>query len=167
MVSNDRRSRRVKFSYDADPLESSNETTICRTRQWFVASRPFFLPTEECVTPDGDNGVCIDLKTCEKLRTLMENRRHIDAVRVHLQKSFCGYAGRNPKVCCPAERPGQQVRPVATMAGAGPNRRTEPTSVLPAKNACGRPGLNRTNDDRIYGGVESKLGFSLSFVKKK
>lgn len=121
-----------------------------------------------CLTPNDEDGVCIDLKKCEKLRTLLENRRHIEWVKVHLRKSFCGYEGQSPKVCCPVEEQAashpttttteksvsnayhREPKPSSSLTSSGSS-----SSRLPSKNACGQVLDIR---DRIFGGNPAAIG---------
>jgi len=114
----------------------------------------------ECLTPNDEDGICIDLKMCEKLRTLLETRRHIESVKVHLRKSFCGHEGQSPKVCCPLEeratatttttRSVNNYKPKLSkgVAAGSPSR-------LPSRNACGQVHGIR---DRIFGGNPATIG---------
>lgn len=109
------------------------------------------------MTPELKNGACIDLKVCGVLRTLLENQRHVESVRVLLQKSLCGFVGTSPQVCCPEEEMdtttaepllNYNARPIANGTAPRP-------SVFPSRSACGTVHVNR---DRIVGGVPSVLG---------
>lgn len=84
-------------------------------------------------------------------------------MKILLQKSFCGYDGINPKVCCPLEKEssqggqGGQGANIPT-ANLNPTANINPSSQLLLSNkACGKV-MNNDNDDRIVGGRESKLG---------
>lgn len=116
----------------------------------------------ECNTPNYEKGVCIDIKRCPKLLTLLENQRQVPSVLVFLKKSFCGFEGKSTKVCCPLEN---NVAPVAPIAPAPP---VMPTNVinnigttnhgeakLPPQSKCGITNVTRS---RIVGGVPAELG---------
>lgn len=113
----------------------------------------------ECRTPNDEDGVCISVKKCEKLNNLLENRRHIVSVKILLQKSFCGYDGVNPKLCCPLEEQisqgGQGIN--QPIANTDPSNSLLLLSILPSNKTCGKI-INNDNDDRIVGGRPSKLG---------
>ncbi|XP_050433643.1 venom protease-like isoform X2 [Adelges cooleyi] len=57
----------------------------------------------ECFTPNEENGVCINIKRCPFLLSLLENQRKNASIVTFLRNSMCGYEGRDPKVCCPLE----------------------------------------------------------------
>lgn len=115
--------------------------------------------SNRCVTPELKNGACIDLKVCGALRTLLENQRHVESVRVLLQKSLCGFVGTSPQVCCPEDGTADptttaepllnyNARPMANVTAPRP-------SAFPSRSSCGTVHVNR---DRIVGGVPSVLG---------
>lgn len=132
-----------------------------------------YLPytgSTECHTPDNGNGVCIDLRICQPLRTLLETRRHVQSVKIRLQKSFCGYTDvTSPKVCCPvqstdattSERDESDNTTTVSSNKTGSNTvHVHTSTALPSQNECGNVSVNR---DRIIGGVPSVLGT----IKKK
>lgn len=109
----------------------------------------------ECKTPDSQTGVCIIVHQCEKLNSLLETQKHVTSVRTLLQKSFCGYEGKKPKVCCSVEEEVSQV-------GEEPTEIIDPSnplllSILPSNRTCGKVMINN-NSDRIVGGHPSVLG---------
>jgi len=126
----------------------------------------------ECNTPNYENGVCIDIKRCPKLLTLLENQRQVPSVLVFLKKSFCGFEGKSTKVCCPLENNVAPVAPAAPAALAAPPASPAPvmpTNVmnniagttnhgeakLPTQSKCGITNVTRS---RIVGGVPAELG---------
>lgn len=109
----------------------------------------------ECRTPDNQNGVCIIVKHCEKLNTLLETKTHVESVKILLRKSFCGYEGKNPKVCCSLEEETSQpgVEPTAVIDPSNPLL----LSILPSNRTCGKIMIDN-NYDRVVGGRPAKLG---------
>ncbi|CAH1738373.1 unnamed protein product [Aphis gossypii] len=107
----------------------------------------------ECNTPNFEKGICVDIKRCPKLLTLLENQRHVPSVLVYLKKSFCGFEGRNTKVCCALE---DNVTPTK------PNVQQQTGNIglglklkIPSETTCGISNVTRI---RIIGGNPSELG---------
>lgn len=108
----------------------------------------------ECSTPNNENGVCMDIKHCKKLRELLENQRHIPSVMAFLKKSFCGHESGITKVCCPLENAfSGESKPIKESTDG--NIKTHKPSKLPSKETCGH---NNPISNRIFGGVQSILG---------
>lgn len=109
----------------------------------------------ECSTPHNENGVCMDIKHCKKLRELLENQRHIPSVMVFLKKSFCGHEAGITKVCCPLENAfSGESKPIKQSTG---NIETHKPSKLPSPKTCGH---NNPISNRIFGGGQSILGMN-------
>ncbi|KAE9537839.1 hypothetical protein AGLY_005811 [Aphis glycines] len=107
----------------------------------------------ECNTPNFEKGICVDIKRCPKLLTLLENQRHVPSVLVYLKKSFCGFEGRNTKVCCALEN---NVTPTK------PNVQQQTGNIglgfklkIPSETTCGISNVTRI---RIIGGNPAELG---------
>ncbi|XP_026805755.1 uncharacterized protein LOC113548864 [Rhopalosiphum maidis] len=112
--------------------------------------------SSECNTPNFEKGVCINIKSCPKLLTLLENQRHMPPVLVFLKKSFCGFEGTNTKVCCALENistpvPSRIEENRTTTKGTVSDLR----SKLPSQTTCGISNVTRI---RIIGGNPSELG---------
>ncbi|XP_076657393.1 serine protease ea-like [Halictus rubicundus] len=74
-----------------------------------------------CVTPNGVNGVCIGIRQCPVLFSIVSlNPVPPDSVQ-YLKQSHCGFEGRDPKVCCPPE----QLRPTEDPFNNNPLLPTE------------------------------------------
>lgn len=116
----------------------------------------------ECLTPKNENGICIPVKKCKQLNDLLMNQRHVDSVKVHLQKSFCGYdlSSKQPKLCCPLEDETHQ-------SAKEPTENIDPSnslllSVLPSNSTCGKITVNYdadSNENISSYGLEAKLGY--------
>nr|QGW08835.1 trypsine [Sitobion avenae] len=130
--------------------------------------------SNECKTPNYENGVCIDIKRCPKLINLLENQRQVPSVLVFLKKSFCGFEGedyKRTKVCCALENneestvPKAPVAPVEPAAPVAPVTMSNPTNnigttynggaKLPSQSKCGITNVTRS---RIVGGTPAELG---------
>lgn len=107
------------------------------------------------MTPDLKEGTCIDLKVCHTLRTLLENERHIQSVRVLLQKSLCGFDGTSPQVCCPEEKSDPVTDESLLTYNVGPLNNSTAQSVFPSKSTCG---MSSVQSERIVGGRPADLG---------
>lgn len=114
----------------------------------------------DCFTPSDQNGTCINLKKCPRLRFLLENERKNTTVVNFLRSSFCGYEGKDVKVCCPLD---DEVISTTEYTSTT-KRRVEPTGVgqpsvlstkLPTQNTCGK---TNTSQNRIVGGHPADLG---------
>lgn len=120
-----------------------------------------FLFAIECFTPSDQSGICINLRSCPRLRFLLENERKNATVVSLLRNSFCGYEGKEIKVCCPLD---DEVF-TTTEYSSTTKKRTEPTtaggqqivlsSKLPSQNTCGK---TNTSQNRIVGGHPADLG---------
>ncbi|KAL5236010.1 hypothetical protein ACI65C_003420 [Semiaphis heraclei] len=111
-----------------------------------------------CNTPNYENGICIDIKRCPKLLTLLENQRQVPSVLVFLKKSFCGFEGKSTKVCCPLENNVAPVAPVAPVTMATtvkPIALNNGAAKLPSQSVCGLTNVTRS---RIIGGTPAELG---------
>ena len=60
------------------------------------------MPT--CKTPDGLNGICIDLFSCDSLLNLLRRKPLSPPIVNHLRKSVCKIKRPAPDVCCPQRR---------------------------------------------------------------
>lgn len=140
----------------------------------------------ECETPNYEKGVCIDIKRCPKLVTLLENQRQVPSVLVFLKKSFCGLEGKITKVCCALENNAEPVAPVETTVPKAPAVPVEPSgpimpaapvstpnvmnnvgttnngeAKLPLQSRCGITNVTRS---RIVGGTPAELGKNLKII---
>jgi len=90
----------------------------------------------ECRTPNDENGVCIDIRNCTKLISLLQDPNTTESDMILLRNSICGFEGRTSKVCCPLDK-------------------TIPEDTLSSQMTCGQRQLSA---DRIIGGSQSQLG---------
>ena len=105
-----------------------------------------YFPTESaCTTPNFANGVCINLRQCQVLLTLIQKVPLYDEDRDFLRRSQCDfdYTQNQPKVCCPT----------ATVT-TRPSTPTGSSNLLPTPGS-GKCGVDSQN--RIYGGVETSI----------
>ena len=54
-----------------------------------------------CKTPDGLQGVCIDLFSCDPILNLLRQKPLSSSIVSHLRKSVCKRKAPAPDVCCP------------------------------------------------------------------
>ena len=60
------------------------------------------VPTSSaCRTPEGLNGVCVNLFLCDPIITLLKRRPLPPSIVNHLRKSVCKRKSPTPDVCCP------------------------------------------------------------------
>lgn len=103
----------------------------------------------ECVTPEGTAGNCINFRFCSVVvNMIIQNQQNKnDTVEAYIKKSICGYEGNDPKVCCP----GLIFAGAGTTASTGQpgpfifssvNSQTTPT---PTPNVGGQPTFSPLN----------------------
>uniref|UniRef100_A0A2H8TEC5 CLIP domain-containing serine protease n=2 Tax=Melanaphis sacchari TaxID=742174 RepID=A0A2H8TEC5_9HEMI len=107
----------------------------------------------DCNTPNFEKGVCVNIKRCPKLLTLLENQRQVPSVLVFLKKSFCGFEGKNTKVCCALENNVAPFTPNAVEQTGGIGLGLN--SKIPSETTCGISNVTRI---RIIGGNPAELG---------
>ncbi|KAF5271711.1 hypothetical protein FQA39_LY08034 [Lamprigera yunnana] len=99
----------------------------------------------QCQTPDKLPGMCIPIRNCPPLLTILSqpiiNPEEIDFLR----ESQCGYASGQPKVCC-ASGTTTTTSTVRPISNEGKRR------LLPGLDVCGI-----SVDDRIVGGEVTSL----------
>ncbi|XP_077283554.1 phenoloxidase-activating factor 3-like isoform X2 [Arctopsyche grandis] len=89
--------------------------------------------SSDCLTPDGIEGKCVGIESCEQLKKIIDGPRPLTSrVNDFIRNSTCD-GDQQYSVCC------QTV--------------WDPKSLLPAENTCG---IN-ADDDRIYGGKETSI----------
>ena len=54
-----------------------------------------------CTTPDGLNGVCVNLFLCDPIISLLKRKPLPPSIKNHLRKSVCKRKTPAPDVCCP------------------------------------------------------------------
>jgi len=104
----------------------------------------------ECFTPNGDNGNCINIKSCPTLLNLLENQGHNTSIATFLIKSQCGDEDNfpyYPKVCCLLKD--EIYETVSSIK-------------LPSQDTCGRSNVSQT---LIFGGSFAELGIRLKINK--
>uniref|UniRef100_A0AAG5CTE4 CLIP domain-containing serine protease n=1 Tax=Anopheles atroparvus TaxID=41427 RepID=A0AAG5CTE4_ANOAO len=94
---------------------------------------------DECQTPDGKQGTCVRLRSCQSIRGLLLKKDKTTTEWEFLKKAQCGMENRAVLTCCPLS-----VR----LTG-----RFDDQVELPAPGVCGT-----TLNDRIVGGEEAPLG---------
>lgn len=91
-----------------------------------------------CITPNQFNGTCINIRRCELLDSMYNKSIKNESTVNYLSKSFCGYEGAYPKVCCPLNS----------------NYETVWSPNLPSSSTCG----NTAPKDKVVGGQPAELG---------
>ena len=56
----------------------------------------------KCTTPDGKDGECIGLRSCNNILVLLRKPIATEAIK-YLRASVCSFSGFLPDVCCPPE----------------------------------------------------------------
>lgn len=105
------------------------------------------LSTVICRTPNNENGVCIVITHCDKVRKILEDQMYSETAYTFLKNSMCGFEGSTVKVCCPLEK----LQPVSENIYHSKIN----TSLLPSSNTCGRASRIK---NRIIGGNSAILG---------
>lgn len=57
------------------------------------------------MTPNSALGMCIGIRSCPPLLNLLQAKPYDTAAIDFLRRSQCGFAGRDPRVCCPIQNP--------------------------------------------------------------
>lgn len=102
----------------------------------FMVSVAIAQSDDECRTPNDENGICIDIRNCQKLRLLLQDQNITESSMILLRKSICGFEGKSSKVCCPIDK-------------------TIPEAKLLSQIMCGQ---RKVISSRIIGGSQSELG---------
>ena len=58
----------------------------------------------QCKTPDGFQGICIDLYLCDPILNLLKIKPLPSSVVSHIRKSVCRRKTPTPDVCCPLNK---------------------------------------------------------------
>lgn len=111
-----------------------------------------FRTVDTCVDPNRKTGVCVGIRSCNSIVTLLRSRMS-GKERTFLRQSQCGWEGNYPKVCC-ADNVANVRRPTPGFTNSLvfpsddelPSRSTS-TSLLPQVGQCG---VQITN--KIFGG---------------
>uniref|UniRef100_A0A1L8DQE9 CLIP domain-containing serine protease n=2 Tax=Nyssomyia neivai TaxID=330878 RepID=A0A1L8DQE9_9DIPT len=96
-----------------------------------------------CITPDGQAGVCVDIKECKSLYAILTNQDITDADKTFLRDRHCGFVNGTAAVCCDLETK-RDTRSVSTVNNLLPK---------PEEGKCGR----ETSKNRLIGGQLAKL----------
>lgn len=62
-----------------------------------------FYVADQCQNPQGQPGVCINIRNCAVLLDLLQTNSQNPEVANFLRSSLCGFKGRDPQVCCPTD----------------------------------------------------------------
>ncbi|XP_054011033.1 transmembrane protease serine 9-like [Hylaeus anthracinus] len=88
-----------------------------------------------CVTPNGVNGICIEIRQCQPLLNILQMQPLQPSAVDFLKQSQCGFSGRDPLVCCPNQPPDnippRRDQPYPTV---DPNRNVDPNFPDPTNN---------------------------------
>ncbi|KAJ9596107.1 hypothetical protein L9F63_012691, partial [Diploptera punctata] len=112
---------------------------------------------DRCRTPDNRPGECIGIKQCSPLIALLTQTTPVPkAVLEFLQKSQCGFEGRNPLVCCPIQN--EVTTPSSTAIRQPENdvpidASNHPNVRLLPLNICGQ----YNSDNKVWNGEKTKL----------
>ncbi|XP_011647067.1 venom serine protease Bi-VSP-like [Pogonomyrmex barbatus] len=58
---------------------------------------------DQCQNPEGQPGICINIKSCTVLLNLLKTKSQDPVVGNFLRASLCGFIGNDPLVCCPSD----------------------------------------------------------------
>lgn len=102
-----------------------------------------------CITPNNNEGACININNCAELRAMIENPNKSNSDDIFLKNSFCGYDNKFPKVCCSSTDN-------QTSSSDSQGYETVSSPKLPSQSTCG---LVQVSVERIIGGRKSELGY--------
>ncbi|XP_034938087.1 venom protease-like [Chelonus insularis] len=110
----------------------------------------------DCRTPTGELGVCLNIRQCQPLITLL--RIHGTAVGDFLRSSVCGFEGLDPKVCCRMSNDDRTPLSTTTPAPTPPPKDISPNSKFGPLFApdCGI--VDNGTYTRVVGGNPASLG---------
>lgn len=104
--------------------------------------------SDQCITPNQEAGVCINIRSCQFLMTLLEKEGL--KVRNYLKQSLCRYENNDPFVCCPSKENPDRESKIVKENLYGP--------LLPPQ--CG---FNNISHTRVVGGIPAKLGMHYKY----
>lgn len=102
-----------------------------------------------CNTTDRRDGICINIKNCKPLLTLLQNPKRNSSDEAFLIKSKCGSEGKDPLVCCP------KTKTIVTSTSTQSPSNDEAVFSSKLLTECGSSNFS---SNRIVGGKESDLG---------
>lgn len=123
----------------------------------YILCEYLFTEGTVCVTPRQEDGICIPIKSCNSIITLLKTQGATPEISALLRQSQCGWKGPDPMICCPQ----QQTRITSTerVVESTPEVREitspDPGVILPRPPLCGRNNITKT---RIVNGVPALLG---------
>lgn len=71
--------------------------------QYLLNSNSDLYVTDTCQNPQGQQGICINIRKCSSLLNLLQSNPQDPQVGNYLRSSVCGYEGTDPLVCCPRD----------------------------------------------------------------
>ena len=103
--------------HECDAVEGSPKTVCCvkendnllttttpEPKQVNISSENWknneFSNNENCLTPWGVNGICVNIRKCRPIMKLLMKPMLRKSVISVLWKLHCGFEGKDPKVCC-------------------------------------------------------------------
>ncbi|XP_012254493.2 CLIP domain-containing serine protease 14D-like [Athalia rosae] len=95
---------------------------------------------EHCVTPNGVDGVCVNIKKCRPLFTLLKRSNQLSyQTSQSLKELHCGFEKMDPKVCCENENSGgpQSLTSDQNQIPLPPNVSNHPNLGLLEHEICG------------------------------
>lgn len=116
---------------------------------------------EQCVTPRGSDGICINIKQCRPLFTLL---KRIDNLPYELSQTLkelhCGFENMDPKVCCEDERNNS-----GPIISPNSNRPNDQEQIPAAPDVTNHPNLGLLEHDlcgpiseaKIIGGTKTAV----------
>jgi len=127
----------------------------------FVVATLHTCSSEEgspCQTPQQEAGVCISIKICDPLITLLRSQGATPEVASLLRQSACGWGGNYPLVCCP-----QLLNKAGSTERIDINTPQLPESTSPRYSGVTLPrppycGYNNISKTRVVNGVPAQLG---------
>lgn len=102
--------------------------------------------SDQCTTPNQEAGVCINIRNCQFLITLLEKEGL--KVKNYLKQSLCRYENNDPFVCCPKNSDRESKIEKENLYGP----------LLPPQ--CG---FNNISHTRVVGGNPAKLGMHYKY----
>ncbi|XP_015513327.1 serine protease easter [Neodiprion lecontei] len=123
---------------------------------------PSHSTREECVTPRGTEGSCVNIKRCQSLfRLLKQSYRLSYEVSQRLNEAHCGFEKMDPKVCCENE----EASPSSTSSPPVVDRPIDQQEIPSPPDVTNHPNLGLLEHDvcgpipeaKIIGGAKTTV----------